>query len=120
VYLSAADASGMMIPFIQSNNMGFGSGMVVPDTGISLQNRGCGFLLDPKHPNALAVSKRPFHTIIPGFAMNGNGKPLMSFGVMGGPMQAQGHSRWRCALCCTDTIRRRQSTPCANAIIKSW
>ena len=91
VYLSAADSSGMMISFIQSNFMGFGSGIVVPETGISLQNRGCGFVLDPKHPNALAGSKRPFHTIIPGFAMDGNGKPLMSFGVMGGPMQAQGH-----------------------------
>lgn len=91
VYISTADASGMMVSFIQSNFMGFGSGIVVPDTGISLQNRGCGFVLDPKHPNALAGSKRPFHTIIPGFAMDGNGKPLMSFGVMGGPMQAQGH-----------------------------
>lgn len=91
VYISTADASGMMVSFIQSNYMGFGSGIVVPDTGISLQNRGCGFSLDPNHPNALAGSKRPFHTIIPGFAMDGSGKPLMSFGVMGGPMQAQGH-----------------------------
>lgn len=91
VYISTADASGMMVSFIQSNYMGFGSGIVVPDTGISLQNRGCGFVLDPHHPNALAGSKRPFHTIIPGFAMDGNGQPLMSFGVMGGPMQAQGH-----------------------------
>ena len=91
VYISTADASGMMVSFIQSNYMGFGSGIVVPDTGISLQNRGCGFVLDPNHPNALAGSKRPFHTIIPGFAMDGNGQPLMSFGVMGGPMQAQGH-----------------------------
>jgi gamma-glutamyltranspeptidase/glutathione hydrolase len=91
VYLSTADASGMMVSFIQSNFMGFGSGVVVPETGISLQNRGCGFVLDPKHPNALAGSKRPFHTIIPGFAMGADGKPLMSFGVMGGPMQAQGH-----------------------------
>lgn len=91
VYLSAADSSGMMISFIQSNFMGFGSGVVVPDTGISLQNRGCGFVLDPTHQNALAGNKRPFHTIIPGFALDGDGKPLMSFGVMGGPMQAQGH-----------------------------
>ncbi|MFE4109651.1 gamma-glutamyltransferase family protein [Kosakonia sp. YIM B13611] len=91
VYLSTADASGMMVSFIQSNFMGFGSGVVVPETGISLQNRGCGFVLDPKHPNVLAGSKRPFHTIIPGFAMGADGKPLMSFGVMGGPMQAQGH-----------------------------
>lgn len=91
VYLATADASGMMVSFIQSNYMGFGSGVVVPGTGISLQNRGCGFVLDPAHPNVLAGSKRPFHTIIPGFAMDGNGQPLMSFGVMGGPMQAQGH-----------------------------
>ncbi|SFT38836.1 gamma-glutamyltranspeptidase / glutathione hydrolase [Kosakonia arachidis] len=91
VYLSTADASGMMVSFIQSNYMGFGSGVVVPETGISLQNRGCGFVLDPQHPNALAGGKRPLHTIIPGFAMGADGKPLMSFGVMGGPMQAQGH-----------------------------
>ncbi|WP_210081035.1 gamma-glutamyltransferase family protein [Pantoea endophytica] len=91
VYLSTADASGMMVSFIQSNYMGFGSGVVVPGTGISLQNRGCGFSLDPQHPNVVAGGKRPFHTIIPAFALDGNGQPLMSFGVMGGPMQAQGH-----------------------------
>ncbi|WP_313683453.1 gamma-glutamyltransferase family protein [Pantoea sp.] len=91
VYLSTADASGMMVSFIQSNFMGFGSGVVVPDTGISLQNRGAGFSLDPAHPNVVAGGKRPFHTIIPAFALDGDGQPLMSFGVMGGPMQAQGH-----------------------------
>ncbi|WP_448310352.1 gamma-glutamyltransferase family protein [Pantoea sp. PGP6] len=91
VYLSTADASGMMVSFIQSNYMGFGSGVVVPDTGISLQNRGAGFSLDPHHPNVVAGGKRPFHTIIPAFALDGQGQPLMSFGVMGGPMQAQGH-----------------------------
>lgn len=91
VYIAAADASGMMVSFIQSNYMGFGSGVVVPDTGISLQNRGCAFSPDPRHPNAVAPRKRPFHTIIPGFAMDANGAPLMAFGVMGGPMQAQGH-----------------------------
>ncbi|MFH8132684.1 gamma-glutamyltransferase family protein [Pantoea osteomyelitidis] len=91
VYLSTADASGMMVSFIQSNYMGFGSGVVVPGTGISLQNRGAGFSLDPHHPNVVAGGKRPFHTIIPAFALDGNGEPLMSFGVMGGPMQAQGH-----------------------------
>lgn len=91
VYLSTADASGMMVSFIQSNYMGFGSGVVVPGTGISLQNRGCGFSLDPQHPNVVAGSKRPFHTIIPAFALDAAGQPLMSFGVMGGPMQAQGH-----------------------------
>lgn len=91
VYLSTADASGMMVSFIQSNYMGFGSGVVVPGTGISLQNRGAGFVLEENHPNVVAASKRAFHTIIPAFALDGEGQPLMSFGVMGGPMQAQGH-----------------------------
>lgn len=91
VYLTTADANGMMVSFIQSNYMGFGSGVVVPGTGISLQNRGSGFVLDPEHPNALAGGKRPFQTIIPGFALDADGAPLMSFGLMGGPMQAQGH-----------------------------
>ncbi|MFK7877093.1 MAG: gamma-glutamyltransferase family protein [Paracoccaceae bacterium] len=90
VYLSAADASGMMVSFIQSNYAGFGSGVVVPDTGIALQNRGAGFSLDPNHQNYVGPGKRPFHTIIPGFLMGPDG-PIMSFGVMGGPMQAQGH-----------------------------
>ncbi|MEM6304054.1 MAG: gamma-glutamyltransferase family protein [Pseudomonadota bacterium] len=90
VYLTAADESGMMVSFIQSNYAGFGSGVVVPNTGIALQNRGAGFVLEPKHPNCVGPSKRPFHTIIPGFAMRG-AEPCMSFGVMGGPMQAQGH-----------------------------
>jgi gamma-glutamyltranspeptidase/glutathione hydrolase len=90
VYLTAADASGMMVSFIQSNYMGFGSGVVVPDTGVSLQNRGAGFSLDAAHQNYVAGGKRPFHTIIPGFLM-GPDAPVMSFGVMGGPMQAQGH-----------------------------
>src|SRR5712691_7880074 len=67
VYLTAADASGMMVSMIQSNFMGFGSGVVVPGTGISLQNRGSGFVLTPGHPNQVAPGKRPFHTIIPGF-----------------------------------------------------
>ncbi|WP_188914289.1 gamma-glutamyltransferase family protein [Salinarimonas ramus] len=90
VYLTAADASGMMVSFIQSNYAGFGSGIVVPGTGISLQNRGLGFVTTQGHPNRVGPRKRPFHTIIPGFLMK-NGAPLMSFGVMGGPMQAQGH-----------------------------
>ncbi len=90
VYLTAADESGMMVSFIQSNFSGFGSGVVVPGTGISLQNRGSGFSLQPNHANLVAPRKRPFHTIIPGFVTQ-NGNPLMSFGVMGGSMQAQGH-----------------------------
>jgi gamma-glutamyltranspeptidase / glutathione hydrolase len=90
VYLSAADASGMMVSYIQSNYAGFGSGVVVPGTGISLQNRGAAFSLEANHPNRVGPGKRPFHTIIPGMLMQG-GAPLMSFGVMGGPIQAQGH-----------------------------
>ncbi|MEM7525322.1 MAG: gamma-glutamyltransferase, partial [Pseudomonadota bacterium] len=90
VYLTAADASGMMVSFIQSNYAGFGSGVVIPGTGVSMQNRGAGFSLDPGSPNRVGPNKRPFHTIIPGFLMGPDG-PLMSFGVMGGPMQAQGH-----------------------------
>jgi gamma-glutamyltranspeptidase/glutathione hydrolase len=92
VYLTTADASGMMVSFIQSNYMGFGSGIVVPGTGISLQNRGAGFSLTPGHPNQVAGGKRPFHTIIPAFVTR-NGKALMSFGVMGGEMQPQGHTQ---------------------------
>jgi gamma-glutamyltranspeptidase/glutathione hydrolase len=90
VYLTAADESGMMISFIQSNYMGFGSGVVVPDLGISFQNRGYGFSMDPKSPNVVAGGKQPFHTIIPGFLMK-DGAPVMSFGVMGGDIQPQGH-----------------------------
>lgn len=90
VYLTAADENGMMISYIQSNYSGFGSGVVVPGTGISLQNRGGGFTLEQGHPNQVGPRKRPFHTIIPAFLMEA-GQPRMSFGVMGGPMQAQGH-----------------------------
>lgn len=90
VYLTSADEGGMMVSFIQSNYYGFGSGIVVPGTGISLQNRGYGFTLQKGHQNEVGGGKRPFHTIIPSFVTKG-GEPLMSFGVMGGPMQAQGH-----------------------------
>jgi gamma-glutamyltranspeptidase/glutathione hydrolase len=82
----------MMVSMIQSNYMGFGSGVVVPETGVSLQNRAAGFVLAPGHPNAVAPRKRPFHTIIPGFVTR-NDSPVMSFGLMGGSMQPQGHTQ---------------------------
>jgi gamma-glutamyltranspeptidase/glutathione hydrolase len=90
VYLTTADERGMMLSFIQSNYMGFGSGVVVPGTGISLQNRGAGFTLERGHVNEIGPRKRPFNTIIPGF-LTRDGQPVMSFGVMGGNMQPQGH-----------------------------
>jgi len=89
IYLSAADEQGMMVSFIQSNYMGFGSGCVEPQFGISLQNRGHAFGLQPG-PNQVAPGKRPFHTIIPAF-LSRAGQPVMSFGVMGANMQPQGH-----------------------------
>lgn len=89
IYLTAADESGMMVSMIQSNYMGFGSGCVEPTFGISLQNRGHGFSLNAG-PNQVAPGKRPFHTIIPAF-LTKDGQPMMSFGVMGGNMQPQGH-----------------------------
>ncbi|MBK6472291.1 MAG: gamma-glutamyltransferase family protein [Betaproteobacteria bacterium] len=116
IYLTAADESGMMVSFIQSNYMGFGSGIVVPGYGLSLQNRGHGFTLNPQSDNLVCPGKRPFQTIIPAFltkpgpraprsaapppvgAVSSGGeatpttvKPVMSFGVMGGDMQPQGH-----------------------------
>ena len=93
IYLTAADENGMMVSFIQSNYMGFGSGVVEPSYGISLQNRGFGFSTDLKglNPaNLVAPGKRPFQTIIPAF-LTQNGQPVMSYGVMGGNMQPQGH-----------------------------
>jgi len=94
VYVCTADADGMMVSFIQSNYsgplLGFGSGVVVPGTGISLHSRASGFSLDPRSPNLLAPGKRPAHTLIPAF-MTRAGEAVGPFGVMGGPMQPQGH-----------------------------
>ena len=90
VYITTADQEGRMVSYIQSNYQGFGSGVVVPGTGISLHDRGAGFTLQPGHPNEVGPRKRPSNTIIPGFLTDAAG-PRMSFGVMGGPMQSQGH-----------------------------
>ena len=90
IYLSAADESGMMVSFIQSNYMGFGSGVVVPGYGLAMQNRGHAFSLVEGSPNLVAPGKRPFHTIIPAF-LTKDDEAMMSFGVMGANMQPQGH-----------------------------
>ncbi|MEE2681305.1 MAG: gamma-glutamyltransferase family protein [Planctomycetota bacterium] len=94
IYLATADSDGNCVSWIQSNYTGFGSGVVIPGTGIAMQNRGACFTLEPGHPNAVAPEKRPYHTIIPGMltpAPGGTPTDLMTFGVMGGFMQPQGH-----------------------------
>jgi gamma-glutamyltranspeptidase / glutathione hydrolase len=94
ILLTAADAAGTMVTLIQSNYQGFGSGVVIPGTGIHLQNRGACFVLTPGHCNQIAGGKRPYHTIIPAFLTRKTGTaedPVMAFGVMGGFMQPQGH-----------------------------
>lgn len=90
VYLATGDAKGMMVSMIQSNGRGFGSGVVVPGTGICLHNRGSSFTLENGHPNQVGPGKRPFHTIVPAFITR-NDKPVLSFGVMGYNMQPQAH-----------------------------
>ena len=102
IYLTTADSAGNMVSFINSLYSAFGSGIVVPGTGFALHNRGAGFTLEPGLPNTVAPGKRPFHTLIPGFVSKPGANPAadgrtdtpyMSFGLMGGAMQAQGHAQ---------------------------
>ena len=90
IYMTVADQYGNMISFINSLYGAFGSHVVVPGTGLALQNRGAGFTMEEGHPNQIAPNKRPYHTIIPAFVTRG-GEPWLSYGVMGGAMQPQGH-----------------------------
>jgi len=103
IYLTVADKDGNMVSFINSLFDEFGSGIVVPGTGFALQDRGLGFTMEPNLPNTVAPGKRPFHTLIPGFVTKPSGanaadgagdEPYMSFGLMGGAMQAQGHAQF--------------------------
>ena len=92
IYLTVADASGMMVSLIQSNYRGMGTGLVADGLGFIFQNRGAQYSLSEDHPNVYSPGKRPFHTIIPAFITKGD-KPYMSFGLMGGAMQPQGHAQ---------------------------
>ena len=92
VYLTVVDKDHNAVSFIQSIFSAFGSGLVAGDTGVVLHNRGAGFSFDPNNPNKLEGGKRPFHTLIPGMVFH-DGKPWLTFGVMGGDMQAQGHAQ---------------------------
>lgn len=113
VFLASGDRDGMMVSFIQSNYRGFGCGLVVPGTGISLQNRGSSFVLTPGHPNEVGSRKRPLSTIIPGFLTRA-GAPLAAFGVMGGGMQPQAHTQMVLRM-----VRYRQN-PQAAADAPRW
>jgi len=115
IYLSTADEAGTMVSLIQSNYMGFGSGIVVPGWGISLQNRGHAFSLDPAHPNCVAPGKRPFHTIIPGF-LTSAGQAAMSFGLMGANMQPQGQVQTLCRM----LLARQQPQAACDAPRWKW
>ena len=95
IYMTVVDRDFNCVSLIQSNFHGFGSQHVPGDLGFALQNRGCLFALDPNHLNRLEPRKRPFHTIIPGFVTK-DGQPWLSFGLMGGDMQAQGHAQVIC------------------------
>jgi gamma-glutamyltranspeptidase/glutathione hydrolase len=97
VYFTTADRHGMLVSFIQSNFQGFGSGVVVPDVGVSLHNRGAGFSLQPDHPNQVQGGKRPFHTIIPGL-LTRDGEAVAALGVVGADMQPQGQVQLICGL----------------------
>ena len=108
VYLCAADAGGMMVSLIQSNYFGFGSGVVAPRWGVALQNRGFGFVTTGGHPNAVGPRKRPFHTIIPGLTTAPHD---LVFGVMGGPMQAQGHLQLLLRLRAGEGLQRAVDAP---------